>query len=146
MHKKIIEEASHEQLKDFAYDVFDMLKRTVDEDVYDDIEIELYKKVYDCHFNKWLLEKALCCMVNEDGTKGGHWTIEQTSNVARNAGISFDHFNEYDWNYVMNMMYSDYYKAGNGNTNFYVELSKAFLMDKDAPEGKALKYYLAMKD
>lgn len=45
----------------------------------------------------------------------------------------------------MNMMYSDYYKAGGNNVNFYVELAKAFLMDKDAPEGKALRYYLAMK-
>lgn len=43
-------------------------------------------------------------------------------------------------------MYSDYYKSGGTNTNFYVELSKAFLVDKDAPEGKALKYYLAMEN
>lgn len=101
MHSKIIEEATHEQLKDFSYEVFEMLKRTVDEDVYDDIEMELYKKVYGCHFNKWLLEKALCCMENEDGTKGGHWSLEQTNSVARSGNISFNHFNEYDWNYVM---------------------------------------------
>lgn len=145
MHSKIIEEASHEQLKKFSYDVFDMLKRTVDEEVYFDIEMELYEEVYGCHFNKWLLDKALCCMENEDGTKGGHWTVEQTNSVARNSGITFDHFNEYDWNYVMNMVYSDYFKTGSGNTNVYVDLAKAFLMDKDAPEGKALKYYLAMK-
>ena len=43
------------------------------------------------------------------------------------------------------MIYSDYYKAGGGNTNFYLVLAKAFLMDKYAPDGKALKYYLAMK-
>ena len=145
MHRKIIEEATHEQLKGFAYDVFDMLKRTVDDEVYEDIEMELYKDVHGCHFTKWLLEKALCCMENEDGTKGGHWTVEQTTGVAKNNGISFEFFNEYDWNYVMNMVYSDYYKTGGGNTNFYVELAKSFLMDKDAPKGKALKYYLAMK-
>ena len=146
MHRKIIEEATQEQLKDFAYRAFDMIKRNVDEETYEDIEMILYKDVHGCHFTKWLLEKAYCCMENEDGTKGAHWTVEQTTGVARNAGITFDHFNEYDWNYVMNMMYSDYYKAGGNNVNFYVELAKAFLMDKDAPEGKALKYYLAMKD
>jgi hypothetical protein len=27
----------------------------------------------------------------------------------------------------------------------YVKMAKKFLEDKDAPEGKALKYYLAMK-
>ena len=82
MHTRIIEDASHEQLKSFAFEVFEMLKRTVDEDVYDDIEMELYKKVYGCHFNKWLLEKALKEMVNEDGSYGGHWTLEQTTSVA----------------------------------------------------------------
>ena len=145
MHRKIIEEATHEQLKEFAYRAFDMIKRNVDEETYDDIELLLYKDVYGYHFTKWLLEKAYCCMENEDGTKGAHWSLEQTNNVAKNNGVTFEHFNEYDWNYVMNMMYSDYYKAGGSDVNFYVELAKAFLMDKDAPEGKALKYYLAMK-
>lgn len=145
MHKRIIEEAKYEQLKDFAYRAFEMLRKTVDEDVYEEIEFILYKDVYGCHFNKWTLEKALSEMENDDGTTGGHWTIEQTTSLVKNTNITFDHFNEYDFNYVMNMIYSDYYKAGGGNTNFYLELAKAFLMDKDAPEGKALKYYLAMK-
>ena len=145
MHTKIIEEATHEQLKDFAYRAFDMIKRNVNEETYEDIEMILYKDVYGCHFNKWLLEKALSHLENEDDTKGGHWTVEQTNSVARNYDVKFERFNEYDWNYVMNMMYSDYYKTGGNNTGFYAELSKAFLMDKDAPEGKALKYYLAMR-
>lgn len=146
MHRKIIEDATHEQLKDFAYKAFDMIKRVADEDTYEDIEMILYKDVYGCHFTKWLLEKALCCMENEDGTKGGHWTVEQTTMVARNNGISFDHFNEYDWNYTMNMIYSDYYGSVPNETSSYVKLARKFLEDKDAEEGKALRYYLAMKD
>ena len=146
MHRKIIEDATHEQLKDFAYKAFDMIKRVTDEDTYEDIEMILYKDVYGCHFTKWLLEKALCCMENEDGTKGGHWTVEQTTMVARNNGISFDHFNEYDWNYTMNMIYSDYYGSVPNETTSYVKLARKFLEDKDAEEGKALRYYLAMKD
>ena len=145
MHRKIIEDATHEQLKDFAYKAFDMIKRVADEDTYEDIEMILYKDVYGCHFTKWLLEKALCCMENEDGTKGGHWTVEQTTMVARNNGISFDHFNEYDWNYSMNMIYSDYYGSVPNETSNYVKLARKFLEDKDAEEGKALRYYLAMK-
>lgn len=145
MHRKIIEEASLEQLKDFAYSTFDMLKRVTDEETYDDIEMSLYKDVYGCHFNKWLLDKATKELVNEDGSKGAHWTLEQTTSVAKSNGIEFTHFNEYDWNYVMNMIYSDYFKSGGNNTTFYFELAKSFLMDKDAPDGKALKYYLAMR-
>ena len=104
----------------------------------------LYKEVYGCHFTKWLLEKALKDMVNEDGTMGGHWTVEQTTMVARSNGIDFKDFNEYDWNYVMNMIYSDYYGSVPNETSVYVKMARKFLEDKDAEYGKALKYYLAM--
>ena len=146
MHTKIIEEATQQQLKDFALRAFEMLKRTVDEDTYDDIEMILYKDVYGCHFNKWLLEKATKNMTNEDGTIGGHWTVEQTTMVARSNGIEFKHFNEYDWNYVMNMIYSDYYGSVPNETNVYVKMARKFLEDKDSEKGKALKYYLAISD
>jgi len=143
MHTRIIEDANLEQLKDFAHYSISMVKR-IDEDVYDDIEMYLYKEVYGCHFTKWLLEKATKEMTNEDGTKGGHWTVDDTNVVASQNGIEFKHFNQYDWNYVMNMIYSDYYGSVPNELSYYVKLAKKFLMDKDAPEGKALKYYLAM--
>ena len=143
MHTRIIEDANLEQLKDFAHYSIGMVKR-IDEDVYNDIEMYLYKEVYGCHFTKWLLEKALKDMVNEDGTMGGHWTVEQTTMVARSNGIDFKDFNEYDWNYVMNMIYSDYYGSVPNETSVYVKMARKFLEDKDAEYGKALKYYLAM--
>lgn len=145
MHTRIIEDATLEQLKDFAYRALDMVKR-IDEDVYDDIEMYLYKDVYGCHFTKWLLEKATNEMINEDGTRGPHWTVEQTTMVARSNGIEFRDFNEFDWNYVMNMIYSDYYGVVPNETSTYVKMARKFLEDKDAEYGKALKYYLAMSD
>ena len=145
MHTRIIEDATLEQLKDFAYRALDMVKR-IDEDVYDDIEMYLYKDVYGCHFTKWLLEKATNGMINEDGTRGAHWTVEQTTMVARSNGIEFRDFNEFDWNYVMNMIYSDYYGVIPNETSTYVKMARKFLEDKDAEHGKALKYYLAMSD
>lgn len=57
-----------------------------------------------------------------------------------------NNFNEYDWNYVMNMIYSDYYGAITNDTSAYGKLAKKFLMDKDAKHGKAFHYYLAMKN
>lgn len=143
MHTRIIEDANLEQLKDFAHYAIGMVKR-IDEDVYEDIEMYLYKEVYGCHFNKWLLEKALKEMVNEDGTTGGHWTLEQTNNVARSNGIELSKYNEYDWCYVLNMIYSDYYGAVQNDISAYVKLAKKFLEDKDGVEGKALRYYLNM--
>lgn len=144
MHKKMIKEATEEQLKEFIDDAMSMIKET-NYDLYEDLEMYLYKELYGCHFNDWLLEKATKMMINEDGTIGAHWNIDQTNNVARQLGIDFTNFNEYDWNYTMNMIYSDYYGAVQNDTTIYAKLSKKFLEDKDAKEGKALKYYLKMK-
>lgn len=144
MHKHLIKTASFEQLKDFTDDALSMIKET-NKDLYDTLELYLYKEMYGCHFSDWLAEKATSKMVNEDGTTGRHWTVEQTNSVAKSNNISFDTFNEYDWNYVMNMIYSDYYGVFSNDVTMYAKMSKRFLEDKDAPEGKALKYYLAMK-
>ncbi len=144
MHRKILEDATQEQLKYFLLDTFDELKK-VDREMYEELEDDLYKEVYGCHFNKWLLEKALSNMKNEDGTTGGHWTVEQTNSVAKSNNIPFTNFNEYDWNYVMNTVFSDYYGAVPNDLSYYVSLSKKFLEDKDAPKGKAYHYYIAMR-
>lgn len=37
-------------------------------------------------------------MVNDDGTMGGHWSVAQTTTIAQNMGVSFDHITEYTWN------------------------------------------------
>lgn len=145
MHKKLLKYATDEQLREFVDDTLGMLKET-NEDLYDELEIHLYKEIYGCHFSDWMLESAVKHMINEDGTTGAHWTIDQTNNVARQIGIPFDKYNEYDWNYAMNMMYSDFYGAVNNEVNTYAKMAKKFLEDKDAKEGKALRYYLAMKD
>lgn len=144
MHRKILEDATGEQLKYFLLDTFDELKKA-DREMYEELEEDLYEEVYGCHFNKWLLDKALSNMKNEDGTMGGHWTLEQTNSVAKSNNITFDHFNEYDWNYVMNTVFSDYYGAVPNDLSYYVSLSKKFLEDKDAPKGKAYHYYIAMR-
>lgn len=144
MHRKILEEITFEQLKKFVDSSIMELKQK-DYEMYEELEMNLYKEVYGCHFNSWLLEKALKNMVNEDGTRGGHWTVEQTLSVARNNGVDFNDFNEYDWNYVMNMMYSDYYGSVPNDVSVYARMAKKFLEDKDAEKGKAFRYYFAMK-
>lgn len=143
MHHKMLEEATHEQLKSFLYDQFDELKRTMPE-IYEDMEAELYEHIYGPHFTKWKYECAVSCLENEDGTKGPHWTVEQITDLARSKGITFARFNEYDFAYAMNVMFSDYYGAVQDSTEAYFRMAKAFLMDKDAPDGKAFLYYKAM--
>lgn len=144
MHKKIIKDATDNELREYITDALSMLKET-NKDVYEELELILYKRVYGCHFNEWLLEKALSELVNEDGTKGKHWSYEETRSVANQSNITFEKYNEYDWCYVLNMIYSDYYGAVPNDLSIYVKMAKKFLEDKDASDGKALKYYLAME-
>ena len=145
MHKYLVDAASPAQLKNFVNDALSMLKET-NPDTYNTLENYFYKEIYGKHFNEWLLNQAVSSMINEDGSTGGHWTLEQTTQVAKSSGIDFSKFNEYDWNYVMNMMYSDYYGAVANDTGSYVRLAIKFLEDKDAKEGKAYCYYMAMKN
>jgi hypothetical protein len=139
----MIEDASHEHLKHFMDIMFDRLKKA-DHEMYEELEEELYEDIYGCHFNKWLLEKATAHMRNEDGSHGPKWDLEQTNEVAKQYNITFDHFNEYDWNYVMNMIYSDFFGAIPNEVGNYVKMAKKFLDDKDAPKGKAYHYYMTM--
>ena len=114
-------------------------------DKYKDIEDCLYVITYGYHFNQAMLDEALSTMINDDGTHAPKWTVAETTQVARANGIMFKTFNEYDWNYVMNMIYSDYCTVLGDNLISYVKMSDKFLNDKDAPEGKALRYSMCMK-
>lgn len=110
-------------------------------DIHQKFYDKFYCSVFGDHFSEELAMKAVSCMENVDGSKGEHWTIEQTTNVAKQFGIMFNTFNKYDWYYVLNMMYSDYYKLFNSSTDTYVKLAKAWLEDPDVEEGKAYRYY-----
>ena len=144
MHRKILEDVTFEQLKKFV-DVSIMKLRQADYEMYEELEMELYIETYGYHFNEWMLKCALEKMNNEDGTYGGHWTLEETNSVAKQSGVSFVDFNQYEWNYVMNMLYSDYYGSVPNDTSTYSKMAKKFLEDKDAHQGKAFRYYIAMK-
>jgi len=96
------------------------------------------------HFDEGMAIWAVSQMKNEDGTMGAHWTETDTTSVASSEGISFDKFNRWDWYYVLNMIYSDYYNVIGSDTSTYVKMAKAFLMDGDTAEGKAFRYMIAM--
>ena len=92
------------------------------------------------HFTEESARYAVAHMDNEDGTVGEHWNYATTSDVLRSKSLMFT---QPDWYYVLNMMYSDYYDE-EMDDGYYIDLAIDFLKDKDAPEGKAKKYYLAM--
>lgn len=144
MHTKMLEDATHEQLKSFLLDQFDELKRTMPE-LYERMEDELYEHIYGPHFSKEKYECAVSKLENRDGTKGPHWGVSDITSYAKSHGASFRDYNEYDLAYAMNMVYSDYQGVIPDSVDSYYRMAIAFLEDKDAPEGKAMLYYHAMR-
>lgn len=89
---------------------------------------------------------------NADGSHGGHFERRDLEDAVKTQGISLDHFTMDELVMTANMLYSDYCEAlgqfipkdKEKEAMAYVKLAKAFLTDKDAPQGSeklALYYY-----
>lgn len=89
-----------------------------------------------------LAEKWTRAMKNGDNTTGPHWSMEQTKQLAQQRNVTADPVEFYA---IVNAMYSDYCEVAKKhnvhNTDFYVDLAKAWLNDKDAMPNKAAMYY-----
>lgn len=114
-----------------------------------ELAANMYEAINGPHFDEEHARYAVEGMENEDGTKGPHWAVEETTSVANQMGINLksEKHNKWDWYVAMNMIYSDYYKAvvamtGSANTKHFAELAKAWLCDKDIDEGKMWHYYV----
>lgn len=84
--------------------------------------VKAYEMEHGPHFNEEHASKAVMKMENEDGTRGPHWSLEETSALASQYGISLSgKFNRYDWFVALNMVYSDYNEPTNENSKI-VEL------------------------
>lgn len=100
------------------------------------------------------IEKWKKHMKNQDGTMGEHFKHDQVMQAARQIGVNPEEYgNEHIFPLVMNMMYSDYCavakKFGLDRPDFYAELAKAFLNDKDfegEPEEKVWLYYKCISE
>lgn len=82
-------------------------------------------------------------MKNADGTQGPHWTLEQAKQIMAQRKIGLDPVQFW---VALNMIYSDYSPVAKkhglgGSLDFYADLAKAFLDDKDAKPNKLARYY-----
>ena len=88
-------------------------------------------------------------MKNADGSKGGHYDMQQVVQTAERLNVKFKDFDEKELCITTNMFYSDYctvlakYVPHEKMLTVCVELAKAFLEDEDAPVGseKLALYY-----
>lgn len=107
---------------------------------------DIYVLVKGMIFDEQTAKYAVSCFDNEDGTKGEHWTLTDTTSVANSVGVVFDKdITQYDWYFVMNMMYSDFYKVFGSDTNMYAQISKAWINDKDGGKHRAFRYWRMIK-
>lgn len=113
------------------------------------LKIERHEAMYGPHFNEECALKAVSKMENEDGSRGEHWSLEETTSIANQYGINLkgEKYNKYDWYVALNMIRSDYYRAvvtmtSSDHIKYFVELAKAWLNDKDIEEGKMWYYYM----
>lgn len=82
-----------------------------------ELAANMYEAINGPHFDEEHARYAVEGMENEDGTKGPHWTVEETTSVANQMGINLksEKHNKWDWFVAMNMIYSDFYKANADN-------------------------------
>lgn len=99
-------------------------------------------------FSRKDIETWKSMMRNEDGTRGEHFRAEQVRYACQQTGIDCEEFGEEVFCLAMNMVYSDYCKVakkyGVDTPEFYADMAKAFLRDKDfdgKPEEKLYLYY-----
>lgn len=111
-------------------------------------KLKHHEQSYGPHFNEECAMKAVKKMENEDGSKGPRWSVEEAERLAQQYGVNTkgEKFNKYDWFVALNMIRSDFYRAvvnmtGSDNSKHFVELTKAWLNDKDIEEGKMWFYF-----
>ncbi len=109
-----------------------------DEDDFNKMMMKVHCIVYGSHFDEATAKMAVGEMENVDGTKGEHWTMEETSRVADQHGIKC----YADWYYALNMLYSDLYKIYGNDVNMYAKIAKAlYFDDPDMPHGKLFRQW-----
>ena len=116
---------------------------------YDDYAMNDYGKSEYGKLSHEDIEKWKKHLQNQDGTMGEHFKKEQVHQAARQIGVNPEQYgNEHIFGLVTNMMYADYCgvakKFGLDRPDFYAEMAKAFLHDKDFsgnPEEKVYLYY-----
>lgn len=92
-------------------------------------------------------ERWVASLQGEDAAKpsGGKWTVDQVKPYAQKHGLGTSGARLYEFWAVMNALYADYSEVAKrynvATPDFFADLAKAFLMDKDAVDGKAAAYY-----
>lgn len=122
---------------------YDRYERRYDDRRYDDHHRD-YGRDFSAEMDEWKRR-----LKNDDGSSGEHFKDEHIKRAIESQGIRVEELGGFDtFSTAVNMMYSDYCtvarKYGVDRVEFYADMAKAFLMDKDfdgSPEDKMFLYY-----
>lgn len=96
------------------------------------------------HLSQEEAEAWVACMEDSEGHKGGRWTLQEIRQYAGNFGVRGED-KAVEFFAVMNALASDYgavaKKYGVDKVDFWADLAKAFIHDKDAVPDKVKVYY-----
>lgn len=88
--------------------------------------VKAYEKEHGPHFNEEYARKAVMKMENEDGTRGPHWSLEETTTLASQYGIALgSKFNRYERNTMQVLLYQ--YRMH--TMNHYSLVSSSYLIN-----------------
>ena len=126
---KYSEDSSNKQMEMLRVVTNEYIEHPYDkEEFFEDVE-----GIFSKHLTMSKAKKLVSELENDDGSTGEHWTPEQISIVWKNAGypLETEDYNHAEIYYVMNMVYSDYYKMYKDNVASYLMHTYLFLNDKD---------------
>lgn len=126
-----------QKLEEMFNEVVEDLRES-DKDKYCEIVYKVHKIAHGGHLGEDLAKEWVSAMENKDGSKGGHWSWEETESVRKQYAPDAD---SSDFYAAISMIYSDYYSP-RFDTATYAQLAKDWLDDKDVGKCKTLKYYM----
>ena len=130
-----------QELCDMLADIIYSTKESHPE-LYEKYKMKLYVMAYGKVLTKEMAEE----IVEDMEPDGEHWTMEQTTNVKNQYGLK--NISDVDFYVVMNKSYNDnkdtvtkFAVDENQQLEMYVSLTKDFIEDMDAKEGKVFTYF-----
>lgn len=98
-----------------------------------------FDEIYETIYGEVLSDEKAKRLVCDMKPYGEHWTMEQVEQA----------INDREWKlstryYTLNMMYNDYHKLFQEDTNKYVELALMWLEDEDSDGGDIKTYRYAV--
>ena len=118
--ENFIDDATQEDMEILAHHTNDFVEE-VRKDHPDMVENFLIKLDLDLNpkFGKETAKYAASKLKNKDGSTGEHWPFEITSKALTAKGYEHD---PYAWYYVLNLVYSMFYKSGRVDET-YIEMA-----------------------